>query len=702
MHKFNIKLLKRTNDLQTELYSQSPFSHEHFEKKTETGEEVWVKFYNGDERQNRLFLLEVAENSPNSNTHVQTIVGNDGKTYKAVTGTFTIDGTIDTPDGQPSVVLYVSGEEESDYTMYRYSGELKVCRTVIYESDWQLFRHDIIINKDEVLENLNHFFRELRIWWNSICSKWPEFMDHLKMPIAKEETSDNAFPNSEEESDEIDTSSLQYQLPGLDLLRDVGNDDPVVDKIEQESNKNKIVKTLASFGIQMREIRATVGHAVTHYEVIPGKGVRMSKVRNLENDIALNISPVNIRIIAPIPGKGTIGIELPNKRPRIVYLHNILGSMSFQEPKMELPIALGKTIDNKALVADLTKMPHLLVAGATGQGKSVGLDAIITSLLYKKRPDEIKLVLIDSKRVELNKYASIAKHFMARVGGDKEGVITNTAKAVCTLNSLCALMDHRYDLLKIAEARNIKDYNQKIANHKLNPAEGHGYMPYVVVVIDEFADLIMAAGKNFEMPLVLLAQLSRVVGIHLVIATQRTVPHIITGSIKANFPARLAYKVAAKMDSITVLDGPGANQLVGRGDMLFQCGSTPIRAQGAYIDEQEVKQVCQHIARQPTPIKPFMLPESEDVPFSMQKENIVQDWTSQDPLFEEAARFVVETQIASVSMLQRRFNLGFNRAGRLMEQLASADIVTSALNEVLVDDEEELRAILEQLKTKGS
>ena len=462
------------------------------------------------------------------------------------------------------------------------------------------------------------------------------------------------------------------------------------------------MKTLASFGIQMREIRATVGHAVTHYEVIPGKGVRMSKVRNLEDDIALNISPINTRIIAPIPGKGTIGIELPNKRPRIVYLHSIIGSKSFQEPKMELPVALGKTIDNKALVADLTKMPHLLITGATGQGKTVGLDTIITSLLYKKRPDEMKLVLIDPKRVELNKYASIAKHFMARVGGDKEGVITNTAKAVRTLNSLCALMDHRYDLLKIAEARNIKDYNQKIANHKLTPVEGHEYMPYVVVVIDEFADLIMAAGKNFEMPLVLLAQLSRVVGIHLVIATQRTVPHIITGSIKANFPARLAYKVAAKMDSITVLDGPGANQLVGRGDMLFQCGSTPIRAQGAYIDEQEVKQVCQHIARQPTPIKPFMLPESEDVPFSMQKENIVQDWTSQDPLFEEAARFVVETQIASVSMLQRRFNLGFNRAGRLMEQLASADIVTSALNEVLVDDEEELRAILEQLKTKGS
>ena len=314
----------------------------------------------------------------------------------------------------------------------------------------------------------------------------------------------------------------------------------------------------------------------------------------------------------------------------------------------------------------------------------------------------MKLVLIDPKRVELNKYASIAKHFMARVGGDKEGVITNTAKAVRTLNSLCALMDHRYDLLKIAEARNIKDYNQKIANHKLNPAEGHGYMPYVVVVIDELADLIMAAGKNFEMPLVRLAQLSRVVGIHLVIATQRPAPHIITGIIKANFPARLAYKVVAKMDSITVLDWPGANQLVGRGDMLFQWGGTPIRAQGAYIDEQEVKLVCQHIARQPAPIKPFVLPESEDVPFSMQKENIGQDWTSQDPLFEDASRFVVETQVASVSMLQRRFNIGFNRAGRLMEQLASASIVTSALNEVLVDDEEELKAILEQLKTKGS
>jgi len=466
MHKFNIKLLKRTNDLQAELYSQSPFSHEHFEKKTETGEEVWVKFYNGDERQNRQFLLEVAENSPDSNTQAHTIVGNDGKTYKSVTGTFTIDGSIDTLDGQPSVVLYVSGEEESDYTMYRYSGELKVCRTVIYENDWQLFTHDIIINKEEILKDLNHFFREMRTWWNSMCSKWPEFMDHLKMPITKEESSASVFPNPEEGTDETDTLTSQYQLPDLDLLRDVGNDDPVVDKTEQESNKNKIVRALTSFCIQMREIRATVGHAVTHYEVIPGKGVRMSKVRNLEDDIALNISPINVRIIAPIPGKGTIGIELPNNHPRMVSLYSIISSKSFQEPKMELPIALGKTIDNKALVANLTKMPHLLIAGATGQRKTVGLDAIITSLLYKKCPEEMKLVLIDPKRLELNKYASIAKHFMARVGGDKEGVITNTAKAVRTLNSLCTLMDHRYDLLKIAEARNIKDYNQKIANHK--------------------------------------------------------------------------------------------------------------------------------------------------------------------------------------------------------------------------------------------
>ena len=705
MQKFTIKLLKRTNDLQAELNSQPSFSHERFEKKAETGEEVWVKFYTGDERLDRQFLLEVAENSPGSGVHVRTIAGNDGKTYKSVTGTFTIDGSIDTPDGQPSAVLCVSGEEESDYTMYRYSGELKIFRTVIYESNRQLFTHDIIVNKDDILGELNHFFREMRTWWNSMCSKWPDFMDHLKMPVTIEEQSDSPFLDPGTASDGKGTPTPSYQLPDLDYLRDAGNDVPAIDKAEQESNKNKIVRSLTSFGIRVREIRATVGHAVTHYEVIPAKGMRMSKVRNLEDGIALNFSPINIRIIPPIPGKGTIGIEIPNNRPQIVSLHSIINSRSFREPKMELPIALGKTIDNKALVADLTKMPHLLVAGAMGQGKTMGLDTIITSLLYKKRPDEMKLVLIDPQREKLCKYASIAKHFMARVGGDNETIITNTAMAVHALNSLCALMDHRYDLLRMAEARNIKDYNQKIANLKLNPAEGHEFMPYVVVVIDEFADLIMAAGKNFEMPLVRLAQLSRLVGIHLVIATQRPAPHIITGFIKANFPARLAYKVAAERDSITVLDGPGANQLVGHGDMLFQClqsGSTPIRAQGAYIDEQEVRQVCHHIARQPAPIIPFMLPESENVPFSMQKQNTEQDWTNQDPLFEEAARFVVETQVASVSMLQRRYNLGFNRAGRLMEQLASAGIVTSALNEVLVDDEEELKAILEQLNTKDS
>ena len=467
----------------------------------------------------------------------------------------------------------------------------------------------------------------------------------------------------------------RYKYPTLDLLKRYENDGkPYIDEAEQLANKNQIVKVLGSFGVQIKEIKATVGPTITLYEITPAEGVRISKIRNLEDDIALSLSALGIRIIAPIPGKGTIGIEVPNAKPNIVSMRSILDSKKFQESKMELPIALGKTITNEVYMVDLAKIPHLLVAGATGQGKSVGLNAIITSLLYKKHPNELKFVLIDPKKVEFSVYTPIADHFMATVDDDDEPIITDVTKVVRTLKSLCTLMDHRYDMLKQAKARNIKEYNQKFVNHKLNISEGHEYMPYIVVIIDEFGDLIMTAGKEIELPIARIAQLARAVGIHMVIATQRPTTSIITGNIKANFPGRMAFRVSAMIDSRTILDRPGANQLIGRGDMLFLNGNEPVRVQCAFVDTPEVEDINQFISSQAGPTEPMELPEPNTDEEGGGGGGVL-DSHSLDPLFEEAAHAIVVSQQGSTSMIQRRFSIGYNRAGRLMDQIEAAGIV---------------------------
>lgn len=495
----------------------------------------------------------------------------------------------------------------------------------------------------------------------------------------------------------------KYKFPTLDLLAKYETDSrPYIDMEEQTANKNRIVEVLNNFGVQISTIKATVGPTITLYEITPAQGVRISKIRNLEDDIALSLSALGIRIIAPIPGKGTIGIEVPNKKANIVSMESILNSKKFQETSMELPIALGKTITNEVYMVDLAKIPHLLVAGATGQGKSVGLNAIITSLLYKKHPNELKIVLIDPKKVEFSVYSPIEPHFMAKVEGEEEdAIITDVTKVVRTLNSLCRLMDHRYDMLKLAGTRNVKEYNKKFVNHELSPEKGHEYMPYIVVIIDEFGDLIMTAGKEVELPIARIAQLARAVGIHMVIATQRPTTNIITGTIKANFPGRMAFKVSSMIDSRTILDRPGANQLIGRGDMLILNGNEPVRVQCAFVDTPEVERINQYIASQPGPLAPLELPE----PLSEEGEsggsgNI--DSTNLDPLFEDAARAIVMTQQGSTSMIQRRFAIGYNRAGRLMDQLEGAGVVGAAQGskprEVLIQDENSLETLFLQIR----
>ena len=498
----------------------------------------------------------------------------------------------------------------------------------------------------------------------------------------------------------------RYNYPTLDLLKRYENDGkPYIDESEQLANKNQIVKVLNSFGVQIREIKATVGPTITLYEITPAEGVRISKIRNLQDDIALSLAALGIRIIAPIPGKGTIGIEVPNAKPNIVSMRSILDSKKFQQTTMELPIVLGKTITNEVFMVDLAKIPHLLVAGATGQGKSVGLNAIITSLLYKKHPNEMKLVLIDPKKVEFSVYTPIADHFMATVDDDEEPIITDVTKVVRTLKSLCALMDHRYDMLKMVKARNIKEYNQKFVNHELNLSEGHEYMPYIVVIIDEFGDLIMTAGKEIELPIARIAQLARAVGIHMVIATQRPTTSIITGNIKANFPGRMAFKVSAMIDSRTILDRPGANQLVGRGDMLFLSGSEPVRVQCAFIDTPEVEAINNYISKQPGPTAPMELPEPISEDPSSAEMGASMESSKLDPLFEEAARSIILTQQGSTSMIQRRFSIGYNRAGRLMDQLEKAGVVGAAQGskprEVLIADENSLMNLMNQIKATG-
>ena len=492
-----------------------------------------------------------------------------------------------------------------------------------------------------------------------------------------------------------------YKYPTLDLLKHYDIDPrSAIDMVEQTKNKDQIVEVLRNFGVEISSIKATVGPTITLYEITPAPGVRISKIRNLEDDIALSLSALGIRIIAPIPGKGTIGIEVPNAKPQIVSMESILNSKKFQETTMELPMALGKTITNEVFMADLAKMPHLLVAGATGQGKSVGLNAIITSLLYKKHPAELKFVMVDPKKVEFPIYSPIVNHFLAQIEDENdEPIITDVQKVINTLKSLCLEMDTRYDLLKKARARNIKEYNEKFRNRQLNPENGHKFLPYIVVIIDEFGDLIMTAGKEIELPIARIAQLARAVGMHMIIATQRPTTNIITGTIKANFPARMAFKVSAMIDSRTILDRPGANQLIGKGDMLFLAGSEPIRLQCAFVDTPEVERIANFIACQQSYNAPFALPRPPMEDAGGGANDV--DLNHLDPMFEEAARLIISTQQGSTSMIQRKFSIGFNRAGRLMDQLEKAGVVGPAQGskprEVLVQDEVSLQMIMNNL-----
>ena len=489
-----------------------------------------------------------------------------------------------------------------------------------------------------------------------------------------------------------------YKFPTLDMLNDYGDKKGEIDNEELEANKNKIVETLGNYGIAIDKIKATIGPTVTLYEIVPAAGIRISKIKNLEDDIALSLAALGIRIIAPIPGKGTIGIEVPNSKPETVSMRSVLASEKFQNSKYALPCAIGKTISNETYVFDLAKSPHILMAGATGQGKSVGLNAIIASLLYSKHPSELKFVMVDPKKVELTLYKRIERHYLAKLPDSEDAIITDVKQVVRTLNSLCIEMDQRYDLLKAAECRNIIEYNEKFKARKLLPTEGHRYLPYIVLIVDEFADLIMTAGREVEAPIARIAQLARAIGIHLIIATQRPSVNIITGSIKANFPARIAFRVISQVDSKTILDQSGANQLIGRGDMLLSTGNDLVRLQCAFIDTPEVETVTKFIGEQRGFAEPFLLPE---VPEEEGEGVDIDDDGERDSLFEEAARIVVQTQQGSTSMIQRKLKLGYNRAGRIIDQLEAAGIVGpfsgSKSREVKVTSEAALEQILRDI-----
>lgn len=494
-----------------------------------------------------------------------------------------------------------------------------------------------------------------------------------------------------------------YVFPTLDLLKDYGDNTATIDTAELENNKNKIVETLSNYSIAISKIKATVGPTVTLYEIVPAAGVRISKIKNLQDDIALCLSALGIRIIAPIPGKGTVGIEVPNNKSQIVSMRGIISSERFQKCNYELPFGIGKTISNESYVADLAKMPHILMAGATGQGKSVGINAIIASLLYSKHPAELKFVLVDPKKVELSLYKKIERHFLAKLPDSEESIITDVRKVVRTLNSLCIEMDNRYELLKDAQVRNIKEYNAKFISRRLNPLEGHRFMPYIVLVVDEFADLIMTAGKEIEAPITRLAQLARAIGIHLIIATQRPSVNIITGTIKANFPARMAFRVMSRVDSSTILDSTGAEQLIGRGDMLLSTGNDLVRLQCPFIDTPEVEAITEFIGSQRAYPEAYTLPDCPDEQDdTVDKENI--NPNERDPLFEDAARLIVQSQQGSTSMLQRKFKIGYNRAGRIIDQLECAGIVGpfagSKQREVKIQTEYALDQLLNDLNYK--
>jgi S-DNA-T family DNA segregation ATPase FtsK/SpoIIIE len=514
--------------------------------------------------------------------------------------------------------------------------------------------------------------------------------------INKEEETEKEYENLPPYEPTLDLRDYRY--PTLDLLETHGSEKIVQDANELENNKNQIIATLRNYDIEIQKIMATVGPTVTLYEIVPSPGVRISRIKNLEDDIALSLAALGIRIIAPIPGKGTIGIEVPNAKKSLVSMKTLLSSEKFQFNNYSLPIALGKKIDNDNFIVDLTSMPHLLMAGATGQGKSVGVNAILISLLYKKHPSQLKFVLIDPKKVELSLYRVIEKHFLAKLPGEEEAIITDTKKVVYILNALCIEMDNRYDLLKEAGARNIREYNEKFIRRRLNPLKGHQFLPFIVLVIDEFADLIMTAGKEIEMPIARLAQLARAVGIHLIIATQRPSVNIITGTIKANFPSRIAFKVSSKIDSRTILDTGGAEQLIGKGDMLISHHGEITRLQCVFVDTPEVDKVVSFIEKQRGYPQAFLLPEYID-----EKEMEGKDFNldDKDPLFEDAARLIVQNQVGSTSLLQRRMKLGYNRAGRLMDQLESAGVVGpnqgSKARDVLIKTESELQHHLDNL-----
>ena len=575
----------------------------------------------------------------------------------------------------------IYGEGQADQTAHNFSGTTPIPpkpsvkkKSLQVEDDFE-----VIVPKDD--EAAPH---QLSAEGNS-----PK--EEVKMP-------EELKPELQEDYDpRKDLSSFKF--PSMNLLKTYNTGNRAVDMDEQNENKEKIIHTLRNYGIEITSIKATVGPTITLYEIVPQAGVRISKIRNLEDDIALSLSALGIRIIAPMPGKGTIGIEVPNKEPQIVSMQSVISSKKFQECNYDLPVALGKTITNEVFMFDLTKMPHLLVAGATGQGKSVGLNAIITSLLYKKHPSEMKMVLIDPKMVEFNIYSSIEKHYLAKLPDEEKAIITDITKVTQTLNSLTKEMDDRYELLMKAHVRTIKEYNEKFIKRRLNPEKGHRYMPYIVVVIDEFGDLIMTAGKEIEMPIARIAQKARAVGIHMVIATQRPTTNIITGTIKANFPARMAFRVTSQIDSRTILDMSGANQLIGRGDMLFSQGSNLIRIQCAFVDTPEVEDISLYIGKQQGYGFAFPLPE---VISDIETGPGATDLSDKDPLFEEAARLIVVHQQGSTSLIQRKFSIGYNRAGRLMDQLEAAGIVGpvqgSKPREVFIADEYSLEKLLDSLR----
>lgn len=524
---------------------------------------------------------------------------------------------------------------------------------------------------------------------------------HANPIVVLQDEPQNESSEETEQVEEYDPKKdlSSFEFPSINLLKMYDTSGKEVDMEEQNENKNKIISTLQHYGIEIKSIKATVGPTITLYEIVPQAGVRISRIRNLEDDIALSLSALGIRIIAPMPGKGTVGIEVPNKDPQIVSMQSVISSKKFQECAYELPVALGKTITNEVFIFDLAKMPHLLVAGATGQGKSVGLNAIITSLLYKKHPSEMKMVLVDPKMVEFNIYSTIERHYLAKLPDEEKAIITDVTKVTQTLNSLTKEMDDRYEMLMRAKVRSIKEYNEKFIKRKLNPANGHRYLPYIVVVIDEFGDLIMTAGKEIEMPIARIAQKARAVGMHMVIATQRPTTNIITGTIKANFPARMAFRVTSSIDSRTILDMNGANQLIGRGDMLFSQGSNLIRIQCAFVDTPEVEQIAQYIGQQNGYDSAFALPEV--IAEGDDKISAV-DMSERDVLFEEAARLIVVHQQGSTSLIQRKFSIGYNRAGRLMDQIEAAGIVGPAqgskARDVYIADEYSLEKLLDSLR----